>query len=137
MSSHSPTAVATVNGLSGVGAVVVGGLVVDGGDMAVVVLIVFVVDGLVGTVVAGVAVVVVGRRVVVVPGAPMVADVGGGTVPIRTMPARSSGGGSSGDAQLTSARINAHPTQPEAWRGVISRTRRRPVANPARRRRTE
>ena len=35
MSSHSPTAVATVNGLSGVGAVVVGGLVVDGGDMAV------------------------------------------------------------------------------------------------------
>ena len=94
----------------------VGGLVVDGGDMAVVVLVVFVVfvvDVLVGTVVAGVAVVVVGRRVVVVPGAPMVADVGGGTVPIRTMPARSSGGGSSGDAQPTSTSTNAHPAQRE------------------------
>ena len=114
MSSHSPTAVATVNGLSGVGAVVVGGLVVDGGDMAVVVLVVFVVDVLVRVVVAGVAVVVVGGRVVVVPGAPTAADVGGGAVPIRTMPARSSGGGSSGDAQLTSASTNTHPAQREA-----------------------
>ena len=64
MSIHSPTAVATVNGTSGVGAAVVGGLVVDGDDVVVVVLIGAVVVVLVGAVVAGVSVVVVGGRVV-------------------------------------------------------------------------
>ena len=113
MSSHSPTAVATVNGTSGAGAVVVGGSVVDGGDAVVVVLVGVVVVVLVGVVVAGVAVVVVGGRVVVVPGASTAAEVGGGAVPIRTMPARSSGGGSSGDAQPTSTSTNAHPAQRE------------------------
>ena len=113
MSTHLPTAVATVNETSGVGTVVVGGSMVDGGDVDVVLDVVVDVV-LVGTVVAGVAAVVVGGRVVVVPGAPTAADVGGGAVPIRTMPARSSGGGSSGDAQLTSTSTNAHPTQPEA-----------------------
>ena len=93
----------------------VGGSVVDGGDVAVVVLAgAVVVVVLIGAVVVGVAVVVVGGRVVVVPGAPTAADVGGGAVPIRTMPARSSGGGSSGDAQLTRASTNAHPAQREA-----------------------
>ena len=111
MSIHSPTAVATVNGTSGVGAVVEAGSVVDGDDVVVVVLVGAVVVVLVGAVVAGVSAVVVAGRVVVVPGAPTAADVGGGAVPIRTMPARSSGGGSSGDAQPTSASTNAHPTQ--------------------------
>ncbi|MEE3103462.1 MAG: hypothetical protein VX316_06900 [Actinomycetota bacterium] len=102
---------ATVNGTSGVGAVVVGGSVVDGGDVVVVVLVGAVAVVLVGAVVAGVSAVVVGGKVVVVPGEPTAADVGGGAVPIRTMPARSSGGGSSGDAQPTSTSTNAHPAQ--------------------------
>jgi hypothetical protein len=98
--------VATVNGLSGVGAVVVGGSVVADGNVVVV---------LVGAVAAGGAVVVVGGRVVVVPGAPMAADVGGGAVLIRTMPARLSGGGSSGDAQAIGMTSSAHPIQRAAW----------------------
>ena len=88
-------------GLSGARAVVVGGSVMAYGNVVVV---------LVGAVASG-AVVVVGGRVVVVPGAPMAAGVGGGAVLIRTMPARLSGGGSSGDAQAIGMTSSAHPIQ--------------------------